>query len=188
MYGYIKGKITKISPKYIICDNNGIGYLIIVGNPYNFKLNEEYTIYTYQSVREDAIELYGFMKEDEKELFLKLISVSGIGPKSALSILAAGTVKEIINAIESRNDAYLRKFPGVGQKSSQQIILDLKGKLAFAEEEDGIIKSSSKLTDVEDALIALGYSKKEITKIISKLDSTKDVGVLVKEALKQLVK
>ena len=188
MYWYIKGKITKISPKYIICDNNGIGYLIIVGNPYNFKLNEEYTIYTYQSVREDAIELYGFMKEDEKELFLKLISVSGIGPKSALSILAAGTVKEIINAIESRNDAYLRKFPGVGQKSSQQIILDLKGKLAFAEEEDGIIKSSSKLTDVEDALIALGYSKKEITKIISKLDSTKDVGVLVKEALKQLVK
>ena len=188
MYGYIKGKITKISPKYIICDINGIGYLIIVGNPYNFKLNEEYTIYTYQSVREDAIELYGFMKEDEKELFLKLISVSGIGPKSALSILAAGTVKEIINAIESRNDAYLRKFPGVGQKSSQQIILDLKGKLAFAEEEDGIIKSSSKLTDVEDALIALGYSKKEITKIISKLDSTKDVGVLVKEALKQLVK
>ena len=128
------------------------------------------------------------MKEDEKELFLKLISVSGIGPKSALSILAAGTVKEIINAIESRNDAYLRKFPGVGQKSSQQIILDLKGKLAFAEEEDGIIKSSSKLTDVEDALIDIEYTKKEITKIISKLDSTKDVGVLVKEALKQLGK
>jgi len=188
MYGYIKGKVTKISPKYIICDNNGIGYLIIVGNPYNFNLNEEYTIYTYQSVREDAIELYGFTKEDEKDLFLKLISVSGIGPKSALSILAAGSVKEIVNAIESRNDAYLRKFPGIGQKASQQIILDLKGKVQFSDEADGIVKSSSKLTDVEDALIALGYSKKEITKIVSKLDATKDVGVLVKEALKQLVK
>ena len=188
MYGYIKGKVTKISPKYIICDNNGIGYLIIVGNPYNFKLNEDYTIYTYQSVREDAIELYGFTKEDEKELFLKLISVSGIGPKSALSILAAGSVKEIVNAIESRNDAYLRKFPGIGQKASQQIILDLKGKVSFSDEDDGIVKSSSKLTDVEDALLALGYSKKEITKIVSKLDASKDVGVLVKEALKQLVK
>ena len=188
MYGYIKGKVTKINPKYIICDNNGIGYLIIVGNPYNYKLNEDYTIYTYQSVREDAIELYGFLKEDEKELFLKLISVSGIGPKSALSILASGSVKEIVNAIEARNDAYLRKFPGIGQKASQQIILDLKGKLAFSDEEDGLIKSSSKLSDVEDALLALGYNKKEITKIIAKLDQTKEVGVLVKEALKQLVK
>jgi len=188
MYGYIKGKVTKISPKYIICDNNGIGYLIIVGNPYNYKLNEDYTIYTYQSVKEDAIELYGFLKEDEKELFLKLISVSGIGPKSALSILAAGSVREIVNAIESRNDAYLRKFPGIGQKASQQIILDLKGKLSFSDEEDGLIKSSSKLTDVEDALLALGYNKKEITKIIAKLDASKDVGILVKEALKQLVK
>ena len=188
MYGYIKGKVTKISPKYIICDNNGIGYLIVVANPYNYKLNEDYTIYTYQAVREDSIELYGFMHEDEKELFLKLISVSGIGPKSALSILASGSVREIVSAIESRNDAYLRKFPGIGQKASQQIILDLKGKVCFSDEEDGIIKSSSKLSDVEDALIALGYSKKEITKIISKLDSTKDVGTLVKEALKQLVK
>ena len=188
MYGYIKGKVTKICPKYIICDNNGIGYLIIVGNPYSYKLNEDYTIYTYQAVRDDGIELYGFIHEDEKELFLKLISVNGIGPKSALSIVASGSVKEIINAIEARNDRFLRKFPGIGQKASQQIILDLKGKLSFTDDEDGIIKSSSKLTDVEDALIALGYGKKEITKIIAKLDTTQDVGVLVKEALKQLVK
>jgi len=188
MYGYIKGKVTKICPKYIICDNNGIGYLIIVANPYNYKLNEDYIIYTYQAVREDSIDLYGFMHEDEKELFLKLISVQGIGPKSALSILAAGGVREIINAIESRNDVYLRKFPGIGTKASQQIILDLKGKLAFSDDEDGIIKSSSNLSDVEDALIALGYSKKEITKVVSKLDPTQDVGALVKEALKRLVK
>lgn len=188
MYGYIKGKLTKITPKYIICENNGIGYLITVANPYNYKLNEDYTIYTYQAVREDSIDLYGFLHEDEKELFLKLISVSGIGPKSALSILASGSVKEIINAIESRNDKYLRKFPGIGQKASQQIILDLKGKLAFTDDEDGIIKSSSNLSDVEDALIALGYGKKEITKIIAKLDPSLDVAVLVKEALRQLVK
>ena len=93
MYGYIIGKITKISPKYIICENNGIGYLIIVPNPYNYKLNQDYKVFTHQYVREDIIDLYGFISEEEKDLFLKLISVSGIGPKSALSILATGTVK-----------------------------------------------------------------------------------------------
>ncbi|MBR6072558.1 MAG: Holliday junction branch migration protein RuvA [Acholeplasmatales bacterium] len=184
MYGYIIGKVMKITPKYIICENNGIGYEIIVPNPFNYKLNEEYKIYTYQHVREDLIELYGFMEFEEKELFLKLISVSGIGPKSALSILATGTVNEICRAIEARNDAYLRKFPGIGSKASQQIILDLAGKLSFTNE--GV--SNSKLDDVEDALIALGYSKKEITKVIPKLDANLDEGELIKEALKKLIK
>lgn len=187
MYGYIIGKITKITPKCIICENNGIGYLIIVPNPYNYKLNEEYKVYTHQYVKEDILDLYGFSSEDEKELFLKLISVSGIGPKSALSILATGTVKEICNAIENRNDAYLKKFPGIGAKASQQIILDLKGKLSFDISDNSLV-NDSKLIDVEEALVALGYNKKEIQKILPKLDKTLDVGVLVKEALKLLVK
>ena len=186
MYGYIIGKITSITPKYIICENNKIGYLIIVANPYNFKLNEEYKIYTHQYVREDILDLYGFQSEDEKNLFLKLISVSGIGPKSALSMLAAGSVSEIVNAIESRNDAYLRKFPGIGAKASQQIILDLRGKLSISEVVD--TRSDSKLMEVEEALLSLGYNKKEIGKAISKLDSSNEVGALVKEALKQMVK
>lgn len=185
MYGYIKGIVTKITPKYIICDNNGIGYLMIVSNPYNFKLNNEYKIYTHQYVREDILDLYGFITEDEKDLFLKLISVSGIGPKSALSILASGTVKEIVNAIENRNDAYLRKFPGIGAKASQQIILDLKGKLSDSTDN---LMPSSKLDDVEGALLALGYSKKEISKVVSKLDLSLDEGMLVKLALQQMIK
>ena len=185
MYGYIVGIVTKISPKYIICENNGIGYLIIVPNPFSYKLNEEYKIYTHQYVREDVLELYGFMTDEEKELFLKLISVSGIGPKSALSILATGTVGEICRAIESRNDAYLRKFPGIGSKASQQIILDLAGKLSISN--DGFV-TNSKLDDVSDALIALGYSKKEISKVLGKLDGNLEEGELIKEALKKLVK
>ena len=185
MYGYIVGIVTKISPKYIICENNGIGYLIIVPNPFSYKLNEEYKIYTHQYVREDVLELYGFMSDEEKELFLKLISVSGIGPKSALSILATGTVGEICRAIESRNDAYLRKFPGIGSKASQQIILDLAGKLSISN--DGFV-TNSKLDDVSDALIALGYSKKEISKVLGKLDGNLEEGELIKEALKKLVK
>lgn len=185
MYGYIKGIVTKITPKNIICENQGIGYLLIVSNPYNFKLNTEYKIYTYQYVREEILDLYGFISEEEKELFLKLISVSGIGPKSALSILASGSVKEIVNAIESRNDAYLRKFPGIGTKASQQIILDLRGKLTFT---DQLPVSNSKLEDVEGALLALGYNKKEISKVLSKLDVNLDEGTLVKLALQQMIK
>lgn len=185
MYGYIIGTVTKVTPKNIICENNGIGYLLIVSNPYNFKLNTEYKIYTYQYVREDILDLYGFSSDEEKELFLKLISVSGIGPKSALSILASGTVKEIVHAIENRNDVYLRKFPGIGAKASQQIILDLKGKLSFAE---GTPAYNTKLEDVEGALISLGYNKKEIAKVLSKLDSSLDEGTLVKMALQQMMK
>lgn len=186
MYGYINGTITKITPKNIIVENNGIGYLLIVSNPYNFELNKQYKVYVHQYVREDIIDLYGFMSEEEKDLFLKLISVSGIGPKSALSILASGTVREVVRAIESRNDAYLRKFPGIGTKASQQIILDLQGKINL--DEEAIPVKNSKLEDVEQALLALGYNKKEIHKILPKLDPSLEEGVLVKQALQALVK
>lgn len=185
MYGYIKGTVTRITPKNIIVENQGIGYLLIVSNPYNFSLNKDYKVYVYQYVREDVIDLYGFISEEEKDLFLKLISVSGIGPKSALSILATGTVSEIVKAIEARNDAYLRKFPGIGAKASQQIILDLQGKLNLAEE---MLIKNTKLEDVEQALLALGYNKKEIAKVLPKLDQTLDEGALVKQALKTLIK
>lgn len=187
MYGYIIGRVTKVNPKYIIEENNGIGYMIIVPNPYNFNVGEEYKIFTYQHVREDAIELYGFKTEDEKELFLKLISVSGIGPKSALSILATGNVGQIVAAIESRNDAYLRKFPGIGQKASQQIILDLRGKLNFNAIEDQL-NVNPKLDEVEEALVSLGYNKKELKKVLAKLDITKSTGDLIKDALQTLAK
>lgn len=187
MYAYIEGVVSEVTPKYIVCENNKIGYLLIVSNPYNYKPNETYKIYTYLHVREDIFDLYGFKTKAERDLFLKLISVSGIGPKSALSILASGSVNEIVKAIEDRNDAYLRKFPGIGAKASQQIILDLRGKVSF-DSIDNQSVHSSKLDDVEDALIALGYSKKEITKVIAKLDGTKDEGDLVKEALKLITK
>ena len=184
MYGYIIGRITKINPKYVICENNQIGYILIVPNPYNYSIGTEYKIFTYQHVREDEISLYGFLTEEEKDLFLKLISVSGIGPKSALSILATGSVNEIVRAIEARDDKYLKKFPGIGAKASLQIILDLKGKLNF----DSSIVENNKLNDVKEALISLGYSSKEIDSVLKKLDDSKEINVLVKDALKLLVK
>lgn len=183
MYSYIKGVVTKLNPKYIVLENNGIGYQIITANPYNFKLNEEQLIYVHQYVREDVMDLYGFKTEDEKDLFLKLISVNGIGPKSALSILGSGTVSEVISAIETRNDSYLKKFPGIGARSAQQIILDLKGKISF---DDLKVESFTKSDTLVEALVSLGYTKKEATKVIGKLDLTKSEGELIKDALKML--
>lgn len=185
MYGYIIGKISKITPKFIIIENNGIGYLLLVSNPYIFVLGNEYKVYLYQNVRQDAIELYGFQLESEKDLFIKLISVNGIGPKTALSILASGTVDEIIGAIETNNDTYLKKFPGIGIKSSQQIILDLKGKLDFEKID---FKGRKEIEEVGLALEALGYNKKEISKVIGKLDLNRPQGELIKDALKLMIK
>lgn len=182
MYEYIVGKITKITPKYIVVENNGIGYILIVPNPYNFQIGEELKVYTYQYIREQINDLYGFKTEAEKNLFIKLISVNGIGPKSALSILASGNVDSIYKAIEDRNDAYLRKFPGIGPKASQQIILDLKGKISF-DDVEVVTNDSQKLNDVTEALVSLGYAKKDITKALTKVDCDKEVGNIIKDAL-----
>ena len=103
MYGYISGKIKIIEPNYIIIDNNGIGYQIYVPNPYNFTIDKEYTIYTYANVREDEYTLYGFKTREEKELFLKLISVKGLGPKMALPMLATGSISMLEEAIDKVN-------------------------------------------------------------------------------------
>ena len=100
MYEYIKGKIVNQESNYIVLDNNGIGYLVYVSNPYSFEMDKEYTVYIYQCVREDENSLYGFKTKEEKDLFLKLIDVKGLGPKMALPMLATGSISGIIDAIE----------------------------------------------------------------------------------------
>src|SRR5699024_1684115 len=131
MIAYVKGVLTYIHDEAVIVDVNGVGYEIICANPFVFQtsLNEEVTIHTYHHVREDMQVLYGFKNNDEKALFMKLISVSGIGPKGALAILGSINIPDFVAAIEREDDKYLTNFPGVGKKTSRQIILDLKGKL-----------------------------------------------------------
>ena len=111
MYGYIRGKITEIDSRYVIIENNDIGYIIYVPNPYSYQLNNIYTIFTYANVKEEEYTLYGFKDREQKELFLKLISVKGLGPKMALPIIATGTFSSIADAIENNNLSYLKKFP-----------------------------------------------------------------------------
>lgn len=183
MYGYISGEIKEIEPSYVIIDNNGIGYLIYVPNPYGFMLGKNYTIYTYTKVAEDEYSLYGFKTKEEKELFLKLISVKGLGPKMALPMLAAGKVEGIVDAIERENILYLKKFPKIGDKVAKQIILDLKGKL-----NNNITISKDSNEEVIEALKGLGYKQADIVKVLPKVNSNETLEQQIKEALKLLLK
>jgi len=186
MYRYIKGVVTQISPQHIVVENGGIGYLVLSPIPYQYKIGDETTLVTYLHVREDIFQLYGFKDEETLNLFLKLISVSGIGPKSAMSIVAFDDSEKIIQAIESSDAKYLTKFPGIGMKSAQQIILDLKGKLITDELDVQLVSDNSK--DVAAALEALGYNKKEIAKSIKYVNFDQDLDKALKEALAILLK
>lgn len=130
MYDYIKGKLTKITAKYIVIEAGGLGYIVNVANPYSFSdlVNQEVQIYLHQVIREDAQLLFGFHTEDEKAVFLNLISVSGIGPTTALAIIAVDDNEGLVNAIDTSDIKYLMKFPKIGKKTAQQMVLDLAGK------------------------------------------------------------
>ncbi len=184
MYSYIKGKVVDRNATHICLESNNIGYAIKTANPYVFQLTENCLVYTYLHVREDIQELYGFRTNEEKELFIKLISVKGIGPKGALAVLATGSISGIVSAIESANSDYLRKFPGIGPKASQQIILDLKGKF-----KDTLIATNNDVLDVQEVLVSLGYSRKEINKVLPKLSFDEHtLDELIKLSLQLLLK
>ncbi|MBL1229890.1 Holliday junction branch migration protein RuvA [Enterococcus sp. BWB1-3] len=201
MYEYISGTVTYVSPYYIVVETNGIGYQISVGNPYRYSGKEEpVKIYLHQVIREDAHTLYGFADLEEKQLFLKLISVSGIGPKSGLAIMASEDHGGLINAIESDDAAYLTKFPGVGKKTAQQMILDLKGKLGDLERSEAAVEAmatsafagsgNQPLEEALEALGALGYSEKEIKRITPKLEELEQgqTDEYLRNALKLMMK
>ena len=184
MYFYIKGTVVEQYGSYIVLDSNNTGYLINVANPYSFELNKEYKVFIYQQIREDDNSLYGFKTIEEKDLFLKLISVKGIGPKMALPILATGSINGIVDAIERENILYLKKFPKIGEKVARQIILDLKGKLNV----EGIDADSNNYEELQEVLKGLGYKDKEYKNIINKIDNNLPIELQVKEALKLLLK
>ena len=176
MYEYFNGELAHILPTAIVIDVHGVGYQVVFANPYRLQdsLKKQIKVLVQQVVREDSITLYGFISSEERELFQRLISVSGIGPKSAMSILANDDTEGFVNAVESGNVTYLTKFPGVGKKTAQQIILDLKGKFeALPEATTKAVVSTNQATleEAKEALLGLGYSAKEITKIWKSLEA-----------------
>ena len=170
MFEYIKGKIEEIESGYIVLDNNGLGYQIFTASPYSFEIGKEYKVFVYEQIREDENTLYGFKTKEEKEMFLKLIDVKGLGPKMAIPMLSDGSINGIIDAIERENILYLKK------------ILDLKGKLVS--KEDSIMQKDDELTD---ALKALGYKPADIKRVLPKIDNSLDIENKIKQALKLLL-
>lgn len=190
MIAFLKGDIVEINVDNILVDVNGIGFLVNVGKPQDFTFGRA-LIYTYYQVKEDGVSLYGFKTKQEQDLFLRLIDVSGIGPKTACAILGATTVNALISAIELGNIAFLKKLPSIGPKAAQQIILDLKGKLVS---DDQVNKASSKksdlYSDVYDALRQFGFKVNEIDSVINKIENiqTKQTAQIIKECLQLLRK
>ena len=183
MYNYIKGIVTGYGANYISLENNGIGYLIYVPNPYVYQENNEYKVFVYNHIREEENTLYGFRSEMERDLFLRLINVKGVGPKVALPILAS-PVDGVYDAIERENLLYFTKFPKVGEKVARQIILDLKGKLVKNDD----LFTNDGLDELCAVLESLGYKKGDIKKILPQVDAGNSVEQQVKDALKLLMK
>ena len=195
MISFIKGEVIKKGLDYIVLDNNDIGYYINTSFSTLNKLREgeRVLIQTYMHIREDIIALYGFLTFDEIELFKKLISVNGVGPKAGLSVLSTyepNTIKEII----LKDDATrMSKVPGIGKKTASKIILELKDKVGTLDsidlntEELSISNLDTEASDVLNALIALGFNSYEAKKTLDKIDFTgKTENEIIKEALKNI--
>ncbi len=183
MYNYISGEVASIEMNGIVIDNHGIGYFIYVANPYYYKVGEKYTIYVYNHIREDENSLFGFTSLEEKNLFLKLINVKGLGPRTTLPMFAS-SVDALLDAIARENLIYLTKFPKIGDKVARQIILDLKGKLVQNNE----LFTNDGYTELIGVLESLGYKKNDIKNVLPKVDPGNPVEEQVKDALKLLFK
>lgn len=194
MFSFIRGKIAELNPAYAVLENNGIGYLLnITLNTYgNLQQNKESTLLTHLVVREDAFVLYGFFDEKERKLFRQLITVSGVGASTSQLILSSLTPDEVYQAIVNEDVAALKSVKGIGLKSAQRIIVDLKDKLSRDQTSTEILKSSynTKKDEALSGLIILGFNKsiaeKTLDRIIREKGSSLSVEELIKNALKIL--
>ncbi len=190
MIAHISGKILEKSPKFLVIETNGVGYLLFVstGTISNSpSVGENFSLWTYLAVRENALDLYGFETIDEKDFFELLISVSGIGPKNALSILSIAPMETLKKAIATGDMSYMTKVSGIGKKTAEKIVVELKDKLAKLghNDESGSLQGEA---DVIMALQSLGYSQNEARNAIKEIDSSLSTNEKIKEALKMLGK
>ena len=174
MIGFIRGKVFSVSPdNYLLLDCNNIGFKVYYPHIGQVNVGDDVMIFTYMVVKEDDISLYGFENEEELNLFVKLINVKGLGPKTAINILTYSNYSSLITSIQLGDIDYIKRLPGIGAKTASQIILDLKGKLVDAQVEKK--EDLSRFNDVVSALKSLGYKNSEINPIIRQLSSNPDL-------------
>jgi Holliday junction DNA helicase RuvA len=191
MIAQIQGKLIEKNPTELVVDCNGVGYEIKISlNTFSSMGDDEFIkVYTKLIVREDAQILYGFYSKEEREMFNLLISVSGIGPNTAMIMLSSLIPAEVAHAIQSDDVATIQSVKGIGAKTAQRVIIDLKGKvIGFNPEHENIANTNNtNRFDALNALVSLGFDKKATEKTLNKLDSgEKSVEDLIKEALKHL--
>lgn len=191
MIAHLIGTITEKTDNSVIVDVHGVGYEVTLPNPdaEQLHLDNQVKIYTYHAVRENAEELYGFSTLAAKRLFELLLSVNSIGPKAAISILSLGAPEEVRNAIANTDSAFIAKAAGVGKKSAERVIIDLRDKVGLPSKiGSSTIELSAPITaedEALDALIALGFPLKEATAALSAVDPSLSVEERIKSALKQ---
>ena len=189
MISYLEGKILDKNEKFFVVDVSGVGYRIFSHSGILEKIPENgqnVKIWTHLYVREDAMDLYGFLNKEELEFFEILISISGIGPRSALGILEGAPVSSLKQAIVSEDETFFTKVSGIGRKTAQRLILELKSKLAktVVLEKGGSFKE---MGDAFEALVALGYRQSDVRRVLNELPKDmKSAEAKVKEVLKRL--
>lgn len=196
MYEYIKGKYIDMYKDYIVIENNNIGYKIYTSGSTMAKLpsiGENIMLYTEQIVREDFIGIYGFLTKDELSMFKLLLTINGVGAKASLSLLSISNVSTLKYAIKMGDEKTITRAPGIGKKTAQRIILELKDKIEIdiVEDDEEIINKitdDKKVLEAIAALVTLGYSEKEANKVINQCDKDNSLEQIIKEALKYLMK
>jgi len=189
MISYLEGKILDKNEKFFVVDVSGVGYRIFSHSGILEKIPENgqnVKIWTHLYIREDAMDLYGFLNKEELEFFEILISISGIGPRSALGILEVASVSSLKQAIVSEDETFFTKVSGIGRKTAQRLILELKSKLAktVVLEKGGSFKE---MGDAFEALVALGYRQSDVRRVLNELPKDmKSAEAKVKEVLKRL--
>lgn len=194
MIGRLRGVLIEKTPPTICIDVQGVGYELDVpmSTYYHLpELNQEIILFTHLSIREDAHMLYGFATQQERSAFQQLIKVSGIGARTALSILSGLSVDELATAIEQEDSQTLIQVPGIGKKTAQRLLLELRGKLTAISPKAATPNASGaeaphKRSDIEHALLALGYHQKEITRVLKNLDPSLSVEDSIRQALQRL--
>lgn len=197
MISYLSGKVKNISEKTLtILTVSGVGYSVFspINTLFSFKIDDEIEMLIHTVVKDDAIDLYGFTNEGELQMFEKLITVSGVGPRSALNILSVSSTQNIAIAVENGDANLLSGIPGVGKKSCEKIVIELKGKLSKFIVENRDVNNKNNLLEENDArlaLVSLGYSEKDINTAVKEAKENKDfekmkANEIIKEVLKYL--
>lgn len=195
MYAFLKGILVSVDPSVAVLENNGVGYEIFISETtfaqISAKVGKELKLYTYLCVRENEVSLFGFHSVSEKDLFLKLIAVSGVGAKTALQVLSAGDASALAVSIAAGDVRYLSKIKGIGKKTAERIVLELKGTLADVDIVSEIMLTSKPkvgenvYNDAVSALVSLGFNKTECVQAVrnAKSDKLEDI---IAESLKTL--